>query len=136
MIAVGRGEEAARLYQQSLDIARALAAAEPDRADYQRDLSVSLHRNAQLLARGGDQAAASEHLAEAIAIAERAVKRSPDDAEAVVDLAYLIMQAPTSDGGSSPPHPSATGMLLDLKAADRLPARGQQLLDELTPDDR
>jgi len=88
-----------------------------------------------LLVSRGDEQAASEHLAEAIDIAEQAVRRSPEDAEAVVDLAYLILQAATSDGGATQRQTRAASLLLDLKAADRLPARGQQLLDELTSDD-
>jgi hypothetical protein len=43
-MAMGRGDEArqaARLFSQSLNVRRRLAEAEPDRADYQRDLSVS-----------------------------------------------------------------------------------------------
>ena len=53
----------------------------------------------------------------------------------MVDLAYLILQAATSDGGATQRQTRAASLLLDLKAADRLPARGQQLLDELTSDD-
>jgi hypothetical protein len=39
---LGQGEAAREAYQKSLDIAERLAQAEPDRADYQRDLVVSL----------------------------------------------------------------------------------------------
>lgn len=57
---------------------------------------------AHLLASAGDEQAASEHLAEAIGIAEQAVKRSPDDAEAVVDLAYLGYSQDTAETANSP----------------------------------
>ena len=38
--AIGQGELARDAFSQSLAIAQRLALAEPDRADYQRDLSV------------------------------------------------------------------------------------------------
>ena len=43
-IATGQGEPTRAAFQQALDIAERLAAAEPDRADYQRDLATSLLR--------------------------------------------------------------------------------------------
>jgi tetratricopeptide (TPR) repeat protein len=54
MTSVGRGEDAARYFQQALDIAARLAAAEPDRADYQRDLSISYNKLGDLMEREGD----------------------------------------------------------------------------------
>lgn len=54
MVAVGRGEDAARYFQQSHDIATRLATAEPDRADYQRDLSISYERLGDLMERADD----------------------------------------------------------------------------------
>ncbi len=93
MVAVGRGEDATRLYTQSLDIRRRLAEAEPDRADYQRDLPVSLYRIASTVAAAGDQPSALSHLAEAIAIGRRAVERAPDAVDSIVGLAFLLQQA-------------------------------------------
>jgi hypothetical protein len=40
--ALGQGEQAREAYMNSLEIRERLARAEPDRADYQRDLVVSL----------------------------------------------------------------------------------------------
>ena len=40
-VSLGQGEKAREAYLKSLAIAERLAASEPDRADYQRDLSVS-----------------------------------------------------------------------------------------------
>jgi hypothetical protein len=45
--ALGQGEPAREFYLKDLAIAERLAGAEPDRADYQRDLVVSLVRQAQ-----------------------------------------------------------------------------------------
>ena len=42
--ALGQGEPARAAFQQALDIRERLARAEPERADYQRDLLVSLLR--------------------------------------------------------------------------------------------
>jgi hypothetical protein len=41
-VALGRGEEARQAYQGSLEIRERLSKAEPERADYQRDLVISL----------------------------------------------------------------------------------------------
>jgi hypothetical protein len=46
--ALGQGEAARQAYQNALAIAERLAQAEPDRADYQRDLVVSIVRLALL----------------------------------------------------------------------------------------
>jgi tetratricopeptide (TPR) repeat protein len=41
---LGQGEKAREAYQSALGIAERLAQAEPERADYQRDLAISLWR--------------------------------------------------------------------------------------------
>jgi hypothetical protein len=47
-VALGQGEQARVSFQRALEIRERLASAEPDRADYQRDLSVSLVRVGQM----------------------------------------------------------------------------------------
>ena len=46
--ALGQGDQARDAYLKSLAIAERLAQAEPDRADYQRDLSVSYNKMGDL----------------------------------------------------------------------------------------
>ena len=46
--ALGEGEKARDAYEKDLAIAERLASREPDRADYQRDLSVSFERMGDL----------------------------------------------------------------------------------------
>jgi hypothetical protein len=48
LVGLGQGEQARQLYTESLEIARRLAAAEPERADYQRDLETALARFSSL----------------------------------------------------------------------------------------
>ena len=68
MSTLGKGDEARDYILEALDIHQRLAQAEPQRADYQRDLIVSLVRIAQT-----DPAHAVEHLRHALDIA-RALK--------------------------------------------------------------
>ncbi len=63
--ALGQGEQAREAYLKSLAIAERLAQAEPDRADYQRDLVVSLVRIAI-----DDDPAADGNLKRALSIIE------------------------------------------------------------------
>lgn len=45
--ALGQGEQTQEAYLESLEIAERLVEAEPERADYQRDLVISLMRTAE-----------------------------------------------------------------------------------------
>ena len=64
MVALGKSNEASDYIAKALAIAQRLAQAEPQRADYQRDLIVSLVRIAQT-----DPAHAVEHLRRALDLA-------------------------------------------------------------------
>ena len=57
-----------------------VAVAEPDRADYQRDLSISYNRLAATAEKAGDRAAAHEHLSADLEIARRPDQADPDQA--------------------------------------------------------
>ncbi|HVC62775.1 MAG TPA: hypothetical protein VND19_20730, partial [Acetobacteraceae bacterium] len=63
---LGQGEAARDAYAKALEIRERLARAEPDRADYQRDLVASLVRQAEMT----DGAAARAHLQRALGIVE------------------------------------------------------------------
>ena len=69
--ALGQGEQAREAYQKSLAIRERLAQAEPDRADYQRDLSVSYERMGDLYRALGQGEQAREAYQKSLAIAER-----------------------------------------------------------------
>jgi tetratricopeptide (TPR) repeat protein len=89
-LALGQGDQAREAFLKDLAIAERLAQAEPDRADYQRDLSVSYNKMGNLyLALGqGDQA--REAFLNALAIAERLAQAEPDRADYQVDLAVSL----------------------------------------------
>jgi hypothetical protein len=80
------------LYQQSLDIRRRLAEAEPDRADYQRDLSVSYTRLGALAADRGDPATGREYLGQGLAIARELAAQDPGRADLAIDVTASLVQ--------------------------------------------
>ena len=75
--ALGQGEQAREAYLKSLAIAEWLAQAEPDRADYQRDLSVSYNRMGDLYRALGQGEQAREAFLKALAIASGWPRPSP-----------------------------------------------------------
>ena len=84
--ALGQGEQARDAYQTALAIPERLAQAEPERADYQRDLSVSYERMGDLYRALGAGRARARRLAEALAIAERLAEAEPERADYQRDL--------------------------------------------------
>jgi tetratricopeptide (TPR) repeat protein len=94
--ALGQGDEARAAYQKSLAIAERLAQAEPDRADYQRDLIVSFVKISE-----SDSLQARRWLSQALSIARALQSQgqlAPVDAWMVDDLARRLAQM-TSSGG-------------------------------------
>jgi hypothetical protein len=87
MRALGQGEEARRLYALDLEIAERLAAAEPDRADYQRDLSVSQERVAILQQ---DPKEAATLLSRAASIRQGLLEREPERVDLAEELAVTV----------------------------------------------
>jgi len=95
--ALGQGEEARRYYQQALEIRARLAAAEPERADYQRDLVISLAR----VADSDDGAKRRELLLQARDILAKAQReqRWIEDAHRMMQwLAGLLDEQPPPQG--------------------------------------
>ena len=94
--ALGQGEEARQAYLKSLAIAERLAAAEPDRADYQRDIIVSLVKLSEI-ERGAD---ASRALSRALGVVETLAESgrlAPADARMIEDLRQRL-----HDSGAGP----------------------------------
>jgi len=77
MGALGKGQEARSYFTDSLEIARRLAEAEPDRADYQRDLSVTYNKLGDLMRALGRGEEARSLFTRALEIAQRLAETGP-----------------------------------------------------------
>jgi tetratricopeptide (TPR) repeat protein len=89
----GHLEIASDAYAKALQIRERMAHTEPDRADYQRDLSVSYNRMGDLYRALGQGEAARDAFAKALAIAERLARTEPDrtDYQHVLSVSYSEM---------------------------------------------
>jgi len=85
-LALGLTDRAFARYQQLLEKAERLAKAEPDRADYQRDLSVSYNKMGDLYRALGQGEGARQMYLKDLEIAERLAKAEPDRADYQRDL--------------------------------------------------
>ena len=132
MTAVGKGEEAARLYGQSLDIARRLAEAEPDRADYQHDLVLALQRLGQTQREASPQVA-FEAWREAYELAARLADQEPDRPDVAVDVALCLYLLSEFVEDPAPLIQHARQVLEGH--GDRLPENGHRLLALLSGED-
>ena len=102
--ALGQGDQARDAYLKDLAIAERLAQAEPDRADYQRDLSVSYNKMGDLYRALGQGDQARDAYLKSLAIAERLAQAEPDRADYQVDLASSLTRVGIA-GGSFAPEP-------------------------------
>jgi tetratricopeptide (TPR) repeat protein len=84
--ALGQGEQAREAYLKSLQIAEQVAQAEPDRANYQRDLSVSYNKMGDVYRALGQGEPAREAYGKSLQIAERLAQAEPDRADYQRDL--------------------------------------------------
>ena len=82
----GLAQQALSVAQEAAKIFERLAGAEPDRADYQRDLSVSYERLGDLLRALGQGETARGYYEKDLAIAERLAGAEPDRADYQRDL--------------------------------------------------
>ena len=96
------------------------AKAEPDRADYQRDLSVSYNKMGDLYGALGQGEQAREAYARSLAIAERLAKAEPDRADYQVDLVVSLVKIGTSEPASKEPLQKALKILQTLEKEGRL----------------
>ena len=85
-LTLGRIRDAEPRYREALAIAERLAAGEPERADYQRDLSVSYNRMGDLYSALGDDAGAREAYGKSLLIRERLAAGEPERADYQRDL--------------------------------------------------
>ena len=84
--ALGQGNNARKAFQQALNIAQKLADAEPDRADYQRDLAVSYNKMGDLFRALGQGDNARKAFQQALNIREKLADAEPDRADYQRDL--------------------------------------------------
>src|SRR5262249_14731340 len=87
LIALGASSAARTRYESLLRYHEARAQAEPDRADFQRDLSVSYERIGDLYSALGQGQLARQAFQKSLDIAERLAKAEPDRADFQRDLA-------------------------------------------------
>lgn len=85
---LSKGDRAGALkaYEEGLEIARRLAADDPDNGDLARDVSVSLERIGDIRFAGGDRAGALKAYEESLEIARRMAADDPGDARFTRDL--------------------------------------------------
>ena len=87
-LAMSGGDPAAaqRYYEDGLRIAKRLADAAPENADYARDLSISYNKLGDLARSGGDPAAAWRYYEDGLRIAKRLADAVPENADYARDL--------------------------------------------------
>jgi tetratricopeptide (TPR) repeat protein len=108
-------------FQKSLEIAKKLSEAEPARADYQRDLSVSYNKMGDLYVRLGDGGAARDASQKSLEIALKLSEAEPARADYQRDLAVSYSMLGTVDPARGRPFfERSLQILLQLEAAGRL----------------
>jgi tetratricopeptide (TPR) repeat protein len=90
--ALGQGELARDAFLKALGIRERLAASEPDRADYQRDLSVSYIKMGDLYSALGQGELARDAFLKALGIRERLAASEPDRADYQRDLVVSLVR--------------------------------------------
>ena len=78
---LGKGEQAQTYFQKALEIRERLASQEPDRADFQRDLSVSYNQIGDLMRDLGKGEQAQTYFQKDLEIAQRLASQEPDRAD-------------------------------------------------------
>ena len=133
LTAQGRLDDALAAYRASLAIAERLAAADPNNASWQRDLSVSYDRVGDVLSMQGRLDDALAAYRASLAIRERLAAAEPDRADYQRDI--VVSLAKLSNAGVSPDATEALTRALriveNLAASGRLAAADSWMLDEL-----
>ena len=109
-----------------------MAKAEPDRADYQRDLSVSYNKMGDLYVSLGQGEAARQAYQGSLEIAERLAKAEPDRADYQLDLVISLVKIGTmAEPVDRPPLEQALAILLRLDQQARLAPADQPKIGAL-----
>jgi tetratricopeptide (TPR) repeat protein len=120
LVNLGNLREARRLFVEAQRIRERLAQAEPDRADYQRDLSVSYNKMGDLYSALGQGDAARDAYQKSLQLRERLAQAEPDRADYQVDLALSLARIGSGDPAGQTHLQRALGILLALDRAGRL----------------
>ena len=131
-LALGQSERTFARYRQLLERQQRLAKAEPDRADYQRDLSVSYERMGDLYVALGQGEAARQAYQGSLEIRERLAKAEPDRADAQLDLVISLVKIGTVvEPADRAPLQQALAILLRLEQQGRLAPADQPKIEAL-----
>ena len=102
MSALGQGEEARRLIEQSLQIGQRLAEAEPGRADYQRDLWASYIKFGEHLGAAGESVQAIRSMEDALRIFQGIADQNDGDQRALSAQCDTLGDLHSAQGNSEP----------------------------------
>jgi tetratricopeptide (TPR) repeat protein len=131
-LALGQSERTFARYRQLLERQQRLAKAEPDRADYQRDLSVSYNKMGDLYVALGQGEAARQAYQGSLEIAERLAKAEPDRADYQLDLVISLVKIGTVvEPADRAPLQQALAILLRLEQQGRLAPADQPKIEAL-----
>jgi tetratricopeptide (TPR) repeat protein len=115
-----------------MTILKSRVEAEPDRADYQRDLSVSYNKLGDLLQALGQGEAARQYYQQSLEIRQRLVAAEPDRADYQWDLVVSLLRMAAVEPDNSTEHRArALAILRDLYATDQLFPEQENLMREL-----
>lgn len=118
---LGQDDEARLAFQRALDISQNLAVAEPDRTDFQRDLSVSYNKMGDIYRVLGEDDQARLAYQRSLDIRERLAAAQPDGADAAWDLVVSLFKMAGVDKQHALDHLSrALAILRRLDAAGKL----------------
>ena len=121
----GDGKGALENYRRSLAIAETLAAAHPERPDWQRDVSVSWNKIADVLKDGGDGKGALENYRRSLAIRETLAAAHPERPQFETDLVVSYVRLAGAGVDSRVHLTKAHAILQRLGARDMLTAQQQ-----------
>ena len=132
LIAQGRLDDALKSYLASRSIRERLAAADPDNARWQRDLSASNERLGHMLSRVGDPEGARKAYKRALQNYEKMIQLNPGDTQARLYLVVPLWRLGDLEGAEGSAHlKRALAILKDFDAQDRLDARRKGWIPEI-----
>ena len=130
LMVLGDTGRAFRRYQQATHLLERLVAKEPERADYQRDLSVSYERMGDLYRALGEWEAARAAYQKSLDIRGRLVAMEPERADYQWDLVISLLRLADEEGNASF-GPRALAILRALHRQGKLTPDQQALLAQL-----
>ena len=119
-LVLGFTERALERYEELLRVHQRRAAAEPDRADYQRDLSVSYNKVGDLYSALGQGEKAREAYLKSLSIFERLAQAEPDRADYQRDLSVSYERVGDLYSALGQGEKAREAYLKDLAIAERL----------------